>query len=242
MTEEWQCIPAGSVPAGSVCANDSDCVAGSGCVAGVCYPLCDAQEIEAGTCEGSGVCVQVVDGNNEDIDGYQVCSQPCNPSTLDTAPPGLITCPFDQRCVLGAGTAFCSTLGASPYGGQDSSCSLTQDCQQGYGCIDSECKRYCFDESGLCESSYGIDYVCTTFDPPILLEGSDAGVCHYDTATLGCEDSCTQGVDTCAAGMSCLYSDEYGEYMCLPSYCSTCFGSGYTCSYDFTCGSATCVP
>jgi hypothetical protein len=232
--DSWSCIPAGYGTESSTCTTDQECALGYGCVGGVCHARCDKLQIENDSCGTNGVCVQVVDSDGADIDGYKICAEPCNPSAYDSAPYGAVTCPYNQQCVVADGTTVCAKQG-TVYGTLGSSCSSYQDCSAGYGCVDSLCQPYCVMNYSSCSSYFGYQYTCAPFSTPVDVVGSEIGYCDNGATVAYCGDSCND-TTICPDGATCIDTIEDGP-ICLPAACQTCFDYGQGCNWS----SASCT-
>jgi len=228
--DTWACITAGFYTETSTCTQETDCAVGYGCVAGVCHRRCNEQEIEDGACGNYGSCIQVVDANGDDIDGYQICAEPCNPSLYDPTPPGTTDCPAGQQCIVGGGVTACAQAG-TVYGDLGYACTSYLDCQPGFDCIDGTCQPYCLTAYDTC-GNYGFGYTCTSFAEPAFANEMEVGFCD-NPLLLDCLDTCTPGpgFNTCPPNTACLNTAEYG-WVCMPSQCQTCFNAAQVCNWN----------
>jgi hypothetical protein len=136
------CTNAGTKLAGELCANDTECSAGTVCAmyggALRCMAYCD----DSHTCEQTPLpqaCYIKVTANQVQIGS--VCGQVCDLRTQD--------CLYDGQGCYPSTTllnqmdhGICATAGA----GQDgAACTLANDCAEGYTCIssDSKCHKFC---------------------------------------------------------------------------------------------------
>jgi hypothetical protein len=233
MTNSWQCVTPGYVTPYAKCTTSADCTAGHACAAGVCYPYCDADD----ACPEPQNCLQVVDENGDDIDGYQVCVPPCSPPLYEPAPPGTTTCPYDQKCEMSDEGSFCS--GTVGYGSTSSTCSSSADCAQGYTCYASTCTPYCYSGGSGCYN-FGIS-TCDTSENLGSVGGTEVGLCLEEQGTVACNGYCTYDTDCADPSASCLDTD--AGWVCSPAQCQGCFDSAQTCYYSSdSCTFSYCSP
>jgi hypothetical protein len=97
-------------------------------------------------------------------------------------------------------TASCAPAGT---GGNGDACSVNEDCQQGFGCVDSVCLQYCRtggDEAPQCPPSL----ICVPFQTEIRV-----GTCQEPP------EGCTVFPDSCGDGTHCIESPETGVAECV---------------------------
>jgi hypothetical protein len=225
----WACVTPGYGTESTTCTTNEECAVGYGCVGGVCHRRCDAQQIETGTCGTNGACVQVVDSDGEDIDGYAVCAEPCNPSIYDSAPYGTVSCPYNQQCVVAGGTTMCAQAGMV-YGTIGYSCDSYQDCSAGYGCVDGQCQPYCVMNYDSCSSYFGYQYSCSMFSTDVDAAGAPIGYCASSQQTAECGDPCNYET-ICPVGAACIDTIENGM-ICMAADCQSCFNNGQSCNWN----------
>jgi len=150
---ETTCVKAGDTPLAGACLGSSDCGLGLFCGYGICRSYCEA----ADDCEGDVVdCLQIVDGNGDEITGQKYCTTPCNPADPANAGgrAGLLSCPTDWGCYAAnegtpSGTTDCFLAGSQSVGEE-----CTNDCAPGLVCLNSgdsqACASFCLVGEGSC--------------------------------------------------------------------------------------------
>jgi hypothetical protein len=164
-----KCIPSGGVPAYGACTSTTEWSKGSACIAKVCKEYCEPSS----GCSGSTyrACLQINAQGVSLKDGF-VCTWECDPRDPGNASSGFSPCPSGVQCSprpdIKTGTTDCG-LNLGP-GGAGAACSLDSDCQAGFGCSASGCRRWCTLGGTDCAT-------CTATSTPIYAQGAQLGFC-----------------------------------------------------------------
>ncbi len=187
-TGQALCAPPGATPNWNNCTGNGDnqCPVGSSCVDGVCSPFCSANA----DCPGANrECVQVVDGNNNNIPGFKVCTLYCDPSSPQTATGGYAACGPNTHCFPATDhDPFCLGPAAASGGAQGANCAdatgLNPDqskCAAPFACVSSSpigpftCYHYCHvGATGQC-SGMGS---CNSFGTKLYSGAQEIGYCN----------------------------------------------------------------
>ena len=162
------------------------------------------------------------DGNTVDGDG---CSSTCMITEVACGL-DLATCSASEGCYPTATGAFCKPAGSTP---EDGSCTMQNDCETGYGCIDRQvgpAGSFCTE---LCDTANGFN--CSSGGPCSAISGASGfGACEYDPCN-------PLDVLTCDPLLAC-YPTSAGP-LCLDAGTT---GVGGTCSTHTDCVAGTwCV-
>jgi hypothetical protein len=180
------CLGAGTMAHGQICALDTDCVAGTICV-GLsaqdlrCHQFCVSDTDCPGT-GGGGVCIiTLVDGNQDPIPGATMCTSDCNPAS--TSPVG---CPTGWACHLqyvdenqDTIPDFFLTVCANDAGtgtGVGDCDNVTTFCAPGYWCYTTwgDCIRTC--RMGMSDCQAGM--TCLSYADPAIVGTTEYGYCQ----------------------------------------------------------------
>jgi hypothetical protein len=191
-TGQAMCAAAGATPDWNNCSGNGDaqCKKGSSCVDGVCSPFC------GGTADCPGAyreCLQVVNGSNQNIPGFKVCSQFCDPTNPQSSSGGYSACGPNVNCYPGSDPGRISTcLGPTTASGtQDANCKNgssgdTSKCAPGYACVHETdvfggsyytCYKFCkVGVAGECSAFSGTS--CKSFGTKQFAGGQEIGGCY----------------------------------------------------------------
>jgi hypothetical protein len=183
-TNDTACAAIGTTPPHARCTSET-CTKFHGCVggneSGTCRPYCEDDD-DCGSTPFNR-CIQVTDGDDQDIEGFKVCTQHCNLSDpRNTAGnPSFGACGAGANCVLGnstEGTAICFGTSPPPL---PATCEDHGDCAAGYGCsVAGACQKWCRVGSNADCASTAATPVCSGFTTRLfMLSGADGGKSEY---------------------------------------------------------------
>ncbi|MBN1772224.1 MAG: hypothetical protein JXB32_13230 [Deltaproteobacteria bacterium] len=168
------CDTAGTGTTTSICTAESDCSAGTVCLAmsteeptptlAMCFQYCAAQSDCA---EAGSYCMALT--SSSAFPG--ACSHACTPSTGSG-------CPTGSKCnlyVTAADEFITDCTSDVGTGTQDSYCSADGDCGRGTLCYTelNQCLSYCTPPDSTCTGGR----TCVGFDPPATIGGTEWGLC-----------------------------------------------------------------
>jgi hypothetical protein len=182
-TNDTVCAALGTTAPHSRCTSET-CTRFHGCVggnaSGTCRPYCDDDD-DCGSTPFNR-CIQVTNGDDQDIEGFKVCTQHCNLSDpRNTAGnPAFGACGAGANCVLGnsaEGTAICFGMSVP----LPAACENHGDCAVGYGCSQADtCQKWCRVGSNADCASTPATPVCGSFTTRLfMLSGADGGKSEY---------------------------------------------------------------
>jgi hypothetical protein len=176
-----ECVSAGSTQPGGICTADTDCAAGGICLGrtaseGQCLAYCDPTT-QAGCTGTTSYCVELVDSSQIPIPGAGVCTFTCLPHNPTSGCPAGYGCEIYIHNISQVTFTDChGDVGPGTYG---STCDPTNGpfCAAGYGCFNdgppSHCYQWCTGTSscafGSCDPA--------AFTDPIVLGGTEYGIC-----------------------------------------------------------------
>jgi hypothetical protein len=166
-TDPPSCFPAGDADKGEECAEDSDCAAGTVCVAGLCAQMCREDD------DCNGHCVGVTIGD-EDVEGYLAILDQCDPVLaavcyIDPRPntAACRPCKSGATCLPTAKFAGCFAAAFVSLRDPGDICTSDEECFGG-GCNEGRCAIWCRDEAdcadpgAMCQT--GLGYFANTGD------------------------------------------------------------------------------
>lgn len=159
-TEGPECGPAGTQPAGALCAGDQECPPGSMCAGyggvDVCLVYCDGSH-PCPTDPRQACFIRLVEPENPDNVIAELCGAVCSLLAQDCPPDTTLGCYPSATILPGeADVGLCFNEGG---GVQGAECTYANDCQAGFLCVDQEggAANMC---AALCDLSDG-DPGCT---------------------------------------------------------------------------------
>ena len=236
------CVDAGGgdVPLGGACAEHAECATGT-CLAGACTQSCEwpsggcpggfyCDGEATGAC-GAGVCLAGTPGDraigescNRDTECSNlycflgVCSEPCNPETVDSCPGGGVCQVAALACRGACGTAgslgdpcngnavcasgMCAETGDGSF--CTNLCDASTPCPGGYTCNSAGAVHVCVPDGGALGGGCATNSDCAT------------GICAFEDARNYCTRICDDA-SPCPIAMACVDSGTPGIRVCQPS-------------------------
>ena len=139
------CVEAGALTLGRPCDVTSECEQGYTCEYSVCRPYCGKKQGDTCSIAGTGICVDVLDDNNQPIPHLLVCTVSCDPSAPTALCGAGNTCLWFASYYAPAQVTDCSFPGTVALG---QSCTSDYDCVAGAACMNNpkkgyQCEQWC---------------------------------------------------------------------------------------------------
>jgi len=180
-TGATSCLTAGGATLGRPCTQTGDCLAGLTCEYGACRPYCTTPRSKCGTA-GTGLCVEIMDGNSKPVTNKNVCTLNCDPR-MPAGVCGTNACHWFADYYKPAKVSDCNFGGTTK--AYDVKCESTSDCVPGTACITwsksrdgKECQQWC--RIGQAPSDCPAGFTCKDYygaDAPVI-SGVKEGLCQ----------------------------------------------------------------
>jgi hypothetical protein len=179
-TGATSCVSAGGGTQGRPCASTGDCLAGLTCQYGICRPYC-AKARASCSAPGTGLCVEVLDGNDKPVPNVTICTIDCDPR-VPSAACGANTCIWFDTYYSPEKVSDCNFPGTID---AQTPCQNVYDCKPGLACATHpkyglECERWCrIGNDADCAAS-GAAFKCVDYfgaNAPVE-SGVKEGVCQ----------------------------------------------------------------